>query len=68
MNNSINSTATRFIFIFCLQFLHNLEIRVMKLGLMRQLGDIRLNISRGRKLVEMIGVLLQACIVLKYVL
>ena len=33
-----------------------LEIRVMKLGLMRQLGNIRVTISRGRKLIGMIGV------------
>ena len=33
-----------------------LEIRVMKLGLMRQLGNIRVTMSRGRKLVGIIGV------------
>ena len=34
-----------------------LEIRVMKLGLMRQLGNIRVTMSRGCKLVGIIGVL-----------
>ena len=33
-----------------------LEIRVMKLGLMRQFGNIRVTISRGHKLDGMIGV------------
>ena len=33
-----------------------LEIRVTKLGLMRQLGNIRVTMSRGRKLVGIIGV------------
>ena len=33
-----------------------LEIRVTKLGLMRQLGNIRVTISRGRKLAGIIGV------------
>ena len=36
--------------------MHSLEMRVMKLGLTRQLGNIRVTISRGRKLVGMIGV------------
>ena len=36
--------------------LHSLEMRAMKLGLMRQLGNIRVTMSRGRKLVGMIGV------------
>ena len=34
-----------------------LEIRVMKRGLMRQLGNIRVTMSRGCKLVGIIGVL-----------
>ena len=33
-----------------------LEIRVMKLGVMRQLGNICVTMSRGRKLVGIIGV------------
>ena len=36
--------------------LHSLEMRVMKLGLTRQLGNIRVTISRGRELVGMNGV------------
>ena len=36
--------------------LHSLEMRVMKLGLTRQLGNIRTTISRGRELVGINGV------------
>ena len=36
--------------------LHSLEMCVMKLGLTRQLGNIRVTISRGRELIGMNGV------------